>query len=126
MGTCCTTQKEENEFATGNMQGPNLQDHELLIIKCQAACRRYLGFKKVRQIKKSRAGMSVMDHDRASGNFVNPLVAEVERKLGEYNCGPAPVDKVVLEDRPEIVFETGAKYTGQWDKTTNRRHGKGC
>ena len=93
---CCATQKEEGEFSA-NILDLNLKDKDLLIIKCQAACRRYLSLKRVQAIKQSRANFAPQFVTPNGVIYANETVDQIERKLGPFNYGPLPEDSTTLE-----------------------------
>jgi hypothetical protein len=59
-------------------------------------------------------------------NYDNPKVKEIKGQMGSYDYSPAPRDDGVFrEERPEVSLENGARYSGEWNKATNKRDGKG-
>ena len=115
---CCASHKDEGHLNVPDIADPRAKERELLVIRCQAACRRYLDHKKVAAIRKMREGRAIKDINQASGNFVNDVVNDVEEKLGPFDQGHSQ-DDPNLEYRPEGLLEDGAKYKGQWNKAKN-------
>ena len=125
----CISKDKEHEFEAFSRDP---RKNPMLVVRVQAAMRKYLASKKVNAIKKSRgvnsAGMpakSFVEPDRIEPNYDNPLTMQIQQQLGPYQYSQMARDNVPRETRSEQVLENKAKYEGQWSKGTGQRDGQG-
>ncbi len=57
--------------------------------------------------------------------YMNVTVAEIAKRLGDFDYGNAPEDGVAREYRECILFQNGAQYEGEWNISTGERDGRG-
>ena len=136
----CTIEIDQSSISRqghANQERNRLQKNIELIIKVQAALRRYHALRKVQRIKLSRHANNQLRESFGNlfqGTFDNhqPYINEiVEQRLLELGDFQYREDSRDIAEKQNIVFVTelehkkSGKYTGQIDKVTNKREGRG-
>lgn len=108
MGSCCSTEEDKNNV---NISSKNTKGGAKGTAVSPAAQNQNFEF------GTEKASENIMDH-------VNQTVATIYKEKGAFK-GRVDSDDNALERRPCATLENGAKYEGQWNKSTNEREGYG-
>ena len=122
---CCGNNDPEkceiktHDPAVGHTRDMRDIDKLALVIKIQARWRGYLARKRLR-IRGSEGMMNRPSYEGAA-NYDNPEVQNIRQELGDFDYGSDDTKLGQREDRPFITLENGAKYQGQWLKSSQIR-----
>ena len=140
MASQCTLEIERSSISRGgtakSYRNGSLHHNIELVIRVQAALRRYHALRKVQRIKLSRHAKNergenlgynfevVYDHPP----YKNEIVEQKLIELGEFEYRDQPSQTAANKNIAfvtELDRKNSGKYTGQIDKKTNKREGRG-
>ena len=126
MGCCQGRPNESSELVTQEKLIDILKRDVRIVIKLQSLARGHLQRKRFKRLKASkpvRTLKDIMPSIEAVGE--NPIVKEMEDKLGSFDLNVTLDPKVARELRSPVLLDNGATYHGQWNIGNSERDGIG-
>lgn len=136
--SCCQGSTPNSDINIEQLK--SLPGSEKAAVVVQSVMKTYLENKRVQKISERRAVNTAAPYEsnfqqhepqeylgegEDEEGYQNATVAEIAKRLGDFDYGAAPEDGVAREYRECILFQNGAQYEGEWNINTGERDGRG-